>query len=345
MTITIMIMTWPTRTIMTMIMVTITGMASTSVGGARLSTVFRPLGHTEALQQGTIRPKHFEIDYMDIPVLIQAFRRMVRGLEFDVCELAFTTYLCAKEYGKPFTAIPVFPARVFHHGAVLYNVKSGVRVPKDLEGKTVGVHRGYTVTTGVWARGILQEEYGVDLKTITWLLSGDEHVEEFRAPANVVPIEKGKKLEDMLASGEIPAAINVEVEHPDVKPLIPHPVDAGFDALQSRGHYPINHTVVVKDELLRAYPDLGKELFDAFVAAKRPYVEQLKNGELALSTKTDQTYKRVLEITGADPLPYGVEPNRRMIEAVIGYARQQGILSRSFPMAELFAFGTLNLVG
>ena len=126
---------------------------------------------------------------------------------------------------------------------------------------------------------------------------------------------------------------------------VPHPVDAGFDALQSRGHYPINHTVVVKDELLRAYPDLGKELFDAFVAAKRPYVEQLKNGELALSTKTDQTYKRVLEITGADPLPYGVEPNRRMIEAVIGYARQQGILSRSFPMAELFAPGTLDLVG
>jgi 4,5-dihydroxyphthalate decarboxylase len=325
-------------------MVRITIMARTIMGGSKLKTVFRPLGHTEPLLQGTVRPKHFEIEYEDVPVLIQAFRRMVRNLEFDVCELAFTTYLCAKAYGKAFTAIPVFPARVFHHGAILYNTKGDVRAPKDLEGKTVGVHRGYTVTTGVWARSILQHEYGVDLKTITWLLSGDEHVQEFRPPANVVPIEKGKKLEEMLASCEIPAAINVEVEHPDVKPLIPHPVEAGFEALRSRGHYPINHTVVVKDELLRAYPQLGRELFDAFVEAKKPYIERLRNGELAASGKTDQTYKRVMEITGADPLPYGVEPNRQMIDAVIEYAREQGILTRSFTMEELFAEGTLDLV-
>src|SRR5215813_1348311 len=182
------------RSIVTMSMV-IT-MASTDLGGGKLKTVFRPLGHTEALRQGTVRPKHFEIDYEDVPVLIEAFRRMVRGLEFDVCELAFTTYLCSKQYGKPFTAIPVFPARVFHHGAILYNTKSGILHPKDLEGKTVGVHRGYTVTTGVWARSILQHECGVDLKKITWLLSGDEHVEEFRPPANAMPIEKGKTLQD-----------------------------------------------------------------------------------------------------------------------------------------------------
>src|SRR5215813_15607257 len=109
--------------------------------GAKLKTVFRPLGHTELLKEGTVRPQSFDIEYVDVPVLIQAFRGMVRGLEFDVCELAFTTYICAKGYGKAFTAIPVFPARVFHHGAILHNVKSNVRTPKDLEGKTVGVHR------------------------------------------------------------------------------------------------------------------------------------------------------------------------------------------------------------
>src|SRR5438132_5413333 len=194
----------------------------------KLKTVFRPDGHTEPLRIQTIKPKTFEIDYVDVPVLIQAFRRMVRGLEFDICELAMTTYICARAYGKRFTAIPVFPARVFHHGAILYNTKAGIRSPRDLEGKTVGVHRGYTVTTGVWARSILQHEYGVDLKKITWLLSGDEHVEEFRPPANVVPIEKGKTLEDMLASREIPAAINIELDHPDVKSLIPNPTPAGF---------------------------------------------------------------------------------------------------------------------
>src|SRR5215472_552630 len=225
--------------------------------GAKLKTVFRPLGHTELLKEGSVRPQSFDIEYVDMPVLIQAFRRMVRGLEFDICELAFTTYLCAKAHGKAFTAIPVFPARVFHHGAILHNRNAGIRAPGDLEGKPVGIHRGYTVTTGVWARAILQHEYGVDLRTITWLLSGDEHVEEFRPPANVVPIGQGRTLEDLLISGEIPAAVNVDVDHPDVNCLIPNPKEAGFEALRAHGHYPINHTVVVRDELLKAHPTLA----------------------------------------------------------------------------------------
>src|SRR5262245_56639033 len=116
----------------------------TTMSGRSLKTVFRPLGHTEALKTGVVAPSSFEIEYVDVPVLIQAFRHMVRTAEFDICELAFTTYLCAKAHGKPFTAVPVFPARVFHHGAILYNTKSGIRSPKDLEGHTVGVHRGYT---------------------------------------------------------------------------------------------------------------------------------------------------------------------------------------------------------
>jgi 4,5-dihydroxyphthalate decarboxylase len=218
-------------------------------------------------------------------------------------------------------------------------------MPKDLEGKTVGIHRGYTVTTGVWARAILQHEYGVDLRTITWLLSGDEHVEEFRPPSNVVPVQKGKKLEEMLVSGEIPAAINVEVDHPDVDRLIPNAEKAAFEALRTRGFYPINHTVVVKDELLSANPNLAKDLFNAFVEAKRPYVERLEANEIQEPSKTDKTYKRVMEITESDPLPYGIAPNRPMIEAVMKYAREQGILSRSFAMEELFAPGTLDLVG
>jgi ABC-type nitrate/sulfonate/bicarbonate transport system substrate-binding protein len=302
----------------------------------KLKTVFRPDGHTAPLKDGTVKPRTFEVEYEDVPVLIQAFRRMVRGLEFDICEMAITTYICAKAYGKRFTAVPVFPARVFHHGAILYNTKAGIRHPKDLEGKRVGVHRGYTVTTGVWIRSILQHEYGVDLSKVTWLLSGDEHVAEYRPPANVIPIEKGQKLEDMLASGEIPAAVNIELDHPDVKTLIPNPVEAGFEALRKTGHYPINHTVVVKDELLEAHPTLAADIFNAFTEAKTLYVERLRNGQIAQPTKTDERYKRVMEITGADPLPYGIDPNRRMIEAVVQYAGEQGIIDRPFTTEELF---------
>jgi len=311
--------------------------------GPKLKTVFRPLGHTEPLRDGTVRPRTFEIQYEDVPVLIQAFRRMVRASEFDICELAFTTYICAKAYGKSFTAIPVFPARVFHHGAILYNTKSGIRSPKDLEGRTVGVSRGYTVTTGVWARSILQHEYGVDLKRVQWLLSGDEHVEEFRQPANVSSIGKGKKLEDMLASCEIPAAINIEVNHADVKTLIPNSREAGFEALRTRGNYPINHTVVVRNEILKAYPNLAADLFHTFVEAKQAYLERLRNNQIAVPSATDITYKRVMQITGADPLPYGVSANRTMIDAIIQYAVEQEILTRPFDLDELFASGTLGL--
>src|SRR5262249_43134829 len=119
-------------------------------------------------------------------------------------------------------------------------------------------------TTGVWARSILQDEHGVDLSKITWVLSGDEHVAEYRAPANVVPIDKGKTMGDMLAPGELAAAIGVDVKAPDVKPLIPNALEAGIAALRQRGHYPINHLVVIKDELIAKHGDLAADVFDVF---------------------------------------------------------------------------------
>jgi 4,5-dihydroxyphthalate decarboxylase len=311
----------------------------------KLKTVFRPLGHTKPLTDGTVKPRTFAIDYENVEPLIAAFRRMVRGLEFDICEMAITTYICAKANGKRMTAIPVFPARAFHHGAIIYNTKSGIKTPKDLEGRKVGVHRGYTVTTGVWARSILQHQYGVDLNKITWVLSGDEHVAEYKAPANVVPVEKGNKLEDMVASGEIAAAVNMDIDHPDVKPLIADAKEEGFEALRTTGHYPINHTVVVKDDLLNAHPDLAADIFNAFTEAKRLYVERLKNNQIAEPTAGDKTYKRVMDITGKDPLPYGIAPNRKMIEAIIRYAGEQKINTRPFTIEELFARGTYELAG
>jgi 4,5-dihydroxyphthalate decarboxylase len=309
----------------------------------KLKTVTRTQGNNRALKDGTVKPKTFEFQFEEVDPLIAAFRRMVRGNEFDVCEMAITTYICAKAHGKPMTAVPVFLVRAFHHGAILVNSKGGIRSPKDLEGEKVGVNRGYTVTTGVWARSVLQDEHGVDLSKITWVLSGDEHVAEYRAPANVVPIEKGKAMGEMLAAGELAAAIGVEANSPDVKPLIPDALEAGLAALRRRGHYPINHLVVIKDELIARHPDLAADVFDAFAAAKHHYLERLKAGKIEKPTEVDEVHRRVMAVSG-DPLPYGIAPNRKVIEELIGHALTQGIITKPVTADELFVPSTRELV-
>jgi 4,5-dihydroxyphthalate decarboxylase len=308
----------------------------------KLKTVTRTQGNNRALKDGTVKPKTFEFDFEEVDPLIAAFRRMVRGNEFDICEMAITTYICAKAHGKRMTAVPVFVVRAFHHGAILVNSKAGIAKPKDLEGRQVGVNRGYTVTTGVWARSILQDEHGVDLSKITWVLSGDEHVAEYRPPGNVVPIEPGKKMNEMLAAGELAAAIGVEATSPDVKPLIPDALEAGLASLRLRGHYPINHTVVIKDELIAAHPDLAADVFNAFAEAKHRYVERLKAGTIDKPTEVDEVHKRVMALTG-DPLPYGIAPNRKVIDELIGHALTQGIISKPVTADELFAPSTRGL--
>jgi 4,5-dihydroxyphthalate decarboxylase len=304
----------------------------------QLKTVTRTQGNNATLKDGTVTPRGYTFEFEEVDPLIGAFRRMVRRLEYDVCELAITTYLCAKEHGKRFTALPIFLVRGFHHGAI---VSAGTRDPKELEGQKVGVNRGYTVTTGVWARGVLADEYGVDLDRVTWVLSGDEHVAEYRPPPNVVSLEPGRELEQLVHEGELAAAIGIDGN--GLTPLIPDPEEAGFDALRRRGHYPINHLVVVKDELLDAHPDLAVRVFEAFAEAKNLYVERLRRGEIVQPTTTDRMYERVLELIGGDPLPYGIEPNRETIDRLIDYAVRQKILTRRPDVESLFATGTRDL--
>lgn len=311
----------------------------------RLVTALQTLGHTAALKNGAVQLPGFELAWLEVSPIIQAFRRMVRGLEFDVSEMALTTYLTARAFNKPLTALPVFLVRAFHHGAIFYNTKSGISSPRDLEGRRVGVSRGYTVTTGVWARGILQHEYGVDLNRITWVCSGDEHVAEFWPPPNVTALEPGKTLEASLVAGELAAAIGIKSEHPDIAPLIPDAEAHAYRQLATHSYYPINHLVVARNAALVEHPHLAVELFEAFSAAKRQYLDRLHSGLVAEPSAADRTYARVLELTGGDPLPYGIEPNRRMLETLMGYAREQGILTRSHAVEDVFAPQTRHLVG
>jgi len=298
--------------------------------------------HVADLTSGRVEAQGLDLTCLTLPIE-EIFFRFLSYREFDVSEISFAKYASLISQGdESLTAIPVFPMRAFHHGAIVYNTRSGIRTPKDLEGRRVGVNRGYTVTTGLWARSILRHEYGVDLSKVTWVLSGDEHVAEYRPPANVVPIEPGKKMEDMLIAGELAAAIGVQVESPDVRPLIPDAREAGFDALRQRGHYPINHTVVVRNDRLEALPDLAADLFDVFAQAKRIYMPSLRAGEVDAASPTDQVFRRVLDITG-DPLPYGIEPNRLALESIVQYSVEQGILPCAVAIEELFPQSTRAL--
>lgn len=309
----------------------------------QLTTVTRTQGNNRALKEGLVAPEGLTLAFEEVPVLVQGFRRMVRSLEFDVSEMALTTYLCAREHGTRFTALPIFLVRGFHHGAILRTVGSDIGNPKDLQGQRVGVNRGYTVTTGVWARAILQEEHGLDLDGITWVLSGDEHVAAYQPPPNVVRMDPGRSLEEMLLGGELAAVIGADVDHPDVEPLITEPQEAGFRALADRGLYPINHLVVVKDDVLQAHPEAAGAIFEAFARSKELYVEQLRTGGIADPTATDRMYQRVMDVTGADPLPYGIEPNRPVLESLIGHAVAQGILRQAPSVDSLFAPATHSL--
>ena len=305
-----------------------------------LKTAIATYPHTKGLKDGSVSVPGIQFEHVEISPIIGAFRRMCRTLEFDLCEMAITTYLTAKAHDKAFTALPVFILRHFPHSAIAYNLKSGVQSPKDLEGKQVGV-RAYTVTTGVWTRGILATEYGVDLDKITWVVVDEEHVQEYKRPANVIE-RPGANLGKMLADGELAAAIGAgKVDSPDVKALIPDAAAAEAAWYRKTGIYPVNHMVVVKDALLQSEPSLAPRLFAAFQAAKAQLLEQLGSGA-ELPAETQELAKR-RSIVGDDPLPNGVARNRKALEAIVQFAHEQKILPRTVKPEEMFAANTLDL--
>jgi 4,5-dihydroxyphthalate decarboxylase len=300
-----------------------------------LTTALGNYGLTKPLKEGAAAPKRFKPQYVEIKEIVPAMRRMCRGLEFDICEMAFTTYLCARAAGKPFTAIPVFVTRNFHHWAISINAKSDIKQPKNLEGRVVGVNRGYTVTTGLWARGMLQSEYGVDLDKITFVPTDDEHVSEFVAPRNVDYARfRGRSLAELLVNGEIDAAIGeIKSDSPDIKPLIPDARNAAFDYFRRTGVYPINHGIVIKNSLLKEAPWLGDDLYSAFEAAKAIYLKNLRASS-GLSS-WDSAAADNAAVVG-DPFPFGIDANRKALEAMTQFAVDQRMVPRRFTVEELF---------
>lgn len=308
-----------------------------------LSAVSRTQGNNRALKVGEVTLPDFELVFEEVDPLVKAFRRMVREGAWDVTEMALTTYITARAYGAKLTAIPVFLVRDFHHKAILAGDGSGIIAPRQLEGRRVGVNRGYTVTTGVWARGILADEHGVDLSRITWARSGVEHVEDWRLPPNVEELGGEGTLEEQLGRGDIPAAVGL-ASCEGAHGLIANPFEAGLSALKTRGLYPINHLVVIRDDVLAEAPDLARQLFEAFAESKRRYLAELKANRIEKLTGIDKVHLAVMDLMD-DPLPYGIAPNLDVLEYLMDQAVAQRIIDAPMDLRGLFAPGTLDLTG
>jgi 4,5-dihydroxyphthalate decarboxylase len=306
--------------------------------------------HTQAIVSGRIPIEGVATNFVKIEPQIAAYRRMVRNLEFDVCEIAPTTYIMARALGAPFVALPIFVARGFHHGGLLVRPDANIRIPKDLEGKKVGV-RAYSVTTGVWTRGILIDEYGLDSSKVTWVVDDEEHVQELKLPPNVVQAPEGISLVEMMAKGEISAGFSGNAglgragkptgnwdaknippaSYPDLFPKA-KAIEAAWH--KKTGIYPMHGTIVVKESVLQAHPWVAQSLFKAYSAAKAEWLSDLA-WDKAAST-TDMKYRELTSIVGPDPLPYGMAANRPTIEALESYTFKQGLTRRRMRIPELF---------
>lgn len=318
----------------------------------RLKIAIGTYGHTAAIKNGSVLIEGVDADMIVVQPIIQAFRRMVRDLEFDISEMAPTTYLIARARGAPYIALPIFVMRRFHHGGFIVRPDAGIKRPKDLEGKKVGV-RAYSVTTGVWTRGIFVNEYGLDSSKVTWVVDDEEHVTSLKLPPNVVHAPEGKSLQSMMASGEIqagftgPAGVgragppigNWDMNAPTGPAAGTYPeLFANVEQLEAdwfrrTGIYPIHGLIVVKDEHIRRHPWLARSLMDAFVTSKNPYLESLKHGRGG--SPEDIRYRSFLPLMN-DPLPHGMAANKPSIEALVTYALQQELIPASPNLSDVF---------
>jgi 4,5-dihydroxyphthalate decarboxylase len=303
--------------------------------------------HTAAIRDGSIPIEGVDAEFVTVKPQIGAFRRMVRDVEFDVCELAPTTYIIARAYGAPFVALPIFVVRRFHHSGLLVRPDAGIKSPKDLEGKKVGV-RAYSVTTGVWNRQVLIDEFGLDSSKVTWVVDDEEHVTQLKLPPNVVHAPAGTSLADMMASGELSAGFaaaagigrtgnptdgwkEVEADYPD---MLPNAAELEAAYFARTGIYPMHGTIVVKDSVLAEHPWVAKSIFDAFDRAKKEWLARLDAGEA--TSAADKKYLKLRKIVGPDPLPYGLQENLKTIEALEATAFKQGLTPRRMSVYELF---------
>jgi 4,5-dihydroxyphthalate decarboxylase len=280
----------------------------------RLRTLLGDHACTAALKSGALKSDLVSFDFASYTPTNKGFKPMVREQAFDVAEMAIVTYLMAKSVGKPMVLLPDVVVARFQHAYALYNAKLGTLKPADLNGKRVGI-RSFTTTTGAWLRGILADDYGVDLNSIDWVTFEDAHVAEYKDTTKRAGA--GKQIVQMLLDGELDAVLGEKVDQPGLKPLFP---DAGAEEkawFAKHKVLPINHMVVVSQNLSEKHPDIVREVHRLFTESAR---------------------------ASAVSPPLAADDMRRSLELITHYSAQQRLIPRAFPVDELFDDVTRTLI-
>ena len=283
----------------------------------RLHTLLGDYPNTLAFKQGRLKPVHALFEFAGVKTPHTAFKRAVRDLEFDLCELAIVTFLMAKARGVPLTLLPAVIFGRLPHKYLMYNLERGALVPGDLEGRKVAI-RSSSVTTVTWIRGILARDYGVDLAKVRWVAFEDAHVAEYVDAPNVERAPAGKSIVDLLLSGEVDAGVVAEGagSDPRLKTLIPDAAAAASQWHARTGVLPINHMVAVRSSVSKEHPEAVREFY-------RLLVESKKSAGLPLPGELDTC-------------PMGLAANRRNLEMAIDFAYTQGLIPHRFTVDELF---------
>ena len=279
--------------------------------------------HTRALKKGDIKSERVVLNFTEIDPINKAFRMMAREQKFDVSEMAIVSYLQAKAYGKPLVLMPATMLGRFQHGAMLYNSEGGTVRPQDLPGRRVGV-RAFTQTTGVWLRGILSKDYGLDLGKVQWVTFEDAHLAEYSDPPGVERVT-GKDMTKMLLEGELDAAIygGVMPTDPRLKSVITDPEAVAKDWYARHGIVPVNHMLVLKEDLSKSNPGAVRELFRMLLDSKKA---------------------AGLPKAGAiDLIPFGFDAVKPALDLMSSYALELKIIPRRIAVEELFDDTTRTL--
>lgn len=306
---------------------------------------------TRALEDGSVRPDGIDLTFLRLPVE-ETFFRMMRHQEFQVAELSFSSYVKSlADEPSPFVAIPVFPSRMFRHGAIYVNTQAGIKVPSDLRGKRVGVPE-YQLSACVWVRGILADQHDVPVDSVIYVIGGQESPGRIEKAAVQLPdrirtegIDPDQTLSQMLVDGEIDAIYSPRIPRPfaerdpRVRRLFPDVVAAEKAYFAATGFFPIMHVVAIRRDVYEAHPWVAQTLTKAFIAAKSGVFDRLYDSSALrfMLPWLNQHLEEARELLGEDYWSYGLEPNRETLATFLRYHHDEGLSSRLWQPTELFA--------